>query len=458
MKKASVNRWCRALFLFLMLPAFTSSGFAQPQPPLPLSLSEAIRIALAKNPIIGAATSQIEASEAQIVQARSGLIPQFDFREAYSRTTNPMWAFGTKLNQEAITLPDFAPSRLNNPDPIDNFASTFTVNWALYDSGRTLHGLRQAKLARENAARAVEKTRQQVIAQTVITYAGLLLSQRNLSTIEQTIATARSHLKMVQSRFESGFVVKSDLLRAQVHIADLEQQLLQADSQIQIARAMLNTVMGETIDAVFEPTSPLKSARTIEGPVSKWLELALQRRPDFEQLKIQEMIAQEEIDKSKSAQHPSLNLVGNYEFNTEDFGGWGESYNVGAVVNFNLYSGHRLSARTAQARALMRQVQAEKKNVEQGILVQTKQAFLEAQSAQKRIRVAEAAVVQAEEALRIVRNRYDSGLFTIVDLLDAELALQQARSNHFRSIHDHKVAAARLSLAAGTIDELTELP
>ncbi len=456
MKRTRLNRWGWLLLFIPLMPAACLTASAQA--PTALSLTEAIRIALEKNPTISAASSQIEASEAKIVQARSGLIPQLDFREAYSRTTNPMWAFGTRLNQEAITLQDFNPDRLNNPDPIDNFASTFSINWALYDSGRTWHGLRQARLARETVTRAVDRTRQQVIAQTVVAYAGLLLSQRNFSTIEQTIATARSHLKMVESRFASGFVVKSDLLRARVHIADLEQQQLQADSRIQIARAYLNSIMGMPIDSHFEPTSPLKTGRVIDGPVQKWLDLALQRRPDLEQLNIQEEIAQEEIEKSKSARYPSLNLVGNYEFNTENFSSWGENYNVGAVLNFNLYTGHRLSAGTAHAKALLRKLQAEKKNIENGILVQTKQAFLEARSAQKRIRVAQAAVVQAEEALRIVRNRYDSGLFTIVDLLDAELALHRARTNHFRSVHDHKVAAAQLALAAGTIDEQNEYP
>lgn len=451
MIKSTGNHWGWILVFLLTLPATGRPGFAQL--PAGLSLPEAIRIALDKNPTISAAASQIEASEAQIVQVRSGLIPQMDFREAYSRTTNPMWAFGTKLNQEAITQQDFDPDRLNHPDPIDNFASTFSLKWSLYDSGQTWHGLRQAKMGRETAARAAERTRQQVIAKTVTAYAGLLLAQKNLSTIEQALATARSHLKMVKSRFESGFVVKSDLLRARVHIAELEQQRLQADSQIQIARAFLNSVMGVPIGSYFELSSPLETDREIDGPLKKWSDLALQQRPDFQQIKIQESIAREEIEKSISAQYPSVNLVGNYEFNSEDFTGGGDSYNVGAIINFNLYSGRRLSARTTQARALLRQVQARKMNMEQGILVQTQQAFLEAQSAQKRIRVAQDAVAQAEEALRIIRNRYDGGLFTIVDLLDAELSLQRAHSNRFRAVHDFKVALTRLALAAGTIDE-----
>jgi outer membrane protein TolC len=87
------------------------------------------------------------------------------------------------------------------------------------------------------------------------------------------------------------------------------------------------------------------------------------------------------------------------------------------------------------------------------VRVETEQAFLEARSAWQRIAVAEKAVEQAEEGLRIVKNRYNSGLLTIVDLLDSEVTLQRARTRHFQSLHDYKVARIRLALAAGVLDE-----
>jgi outer membrane protein TolC len=183
------------------------------------------------------------------------------------------------------------------------------------------------------------------------------------------------------------------------------------------------------------------------------MEKALSLRPEIKQLQNQEIIAQEEISKSKAAHLPSVNLMGNYEFNTEDFSEWGDNYTVGAMVNLNIFSGRRLSARTVQARAALNEIGARQADLKLGILVQTRQAFLQAQSARKRILVAAAAVNQAEETLRIVRNRYETGLLNIVALLDAELALQHARTNHFKAAHDYKVAAAQLALAAGTIDE-----
>jgi outer membrane protein TolC len=364
-----------------------------------------------------------------------------------------MWAFGTKLNQEQITQQDFDPARLNDPDPINNFASTLSLNWSIYDSGQTRHGLKQAEIAKKITALMLDRTRQQVIAQTVAAYVGLLLAQNNLAVIEQTLETARAHLKMVRARFENGFVVKSDLLRAQVHIADLEQQQLQAESQVQVARSYLNAAMGVPIESMFRLSSPIEGGKEVDGSLENWMEKALSLRPELKQLQNQEMIAQEEISKSKAAHLASIYLMGNYEFNTEDFNEWGDNYTVGAMVNLNIFSGRRLSARTVQARAALNEVGARQADLKQGILVQTRQAFLQAQSARKRILVAASAVNQAEETLRIVRNRYETGLLNIVALLDAELALQHARTNHFKAVHDYKVAATQLALAAGTIDE-----
>ncbi|HYQ60374.1 MAG TPA: TolC family protein, partial [Desulfatiglandales bacterium] len=170
-------------------------------------------------------------------------------------------------------------------------------------------------------------------------------------------------------------------------------------------------------------------------------------------LKSQEMIADEEVKKAKMAYLPSLHLVGSYEMDTEDFSQTANNYTVGLLLRFNLFSGFESEWRVQEATANLQQVKAVIRQFEQGIEVETKRAFLQTQSAFERIKVAEAAVGQAEESLRIVRNRYENGLFTIVDLLDTETALQQARSHYLRSNYDYTIAMAQLYLAVGAMDE-----
>jgi len=443
---------CGGLFFLL-----SYSGPARAQPITPssgfLNLSEAIQLALTHNPLMNEVQAQVDISNERLVQARSGFMPRIDASGAYNRTTNPAQTFATKLNQAMITQDDFNVDRLNNPDPIDNYAGRLTATWPLYDRGQTWYGVRQAELGQKQTSLEVTLMRQQVIAQTVVTYIGLLLARENLAIVQQTLKTARTHQKMVESRYARGFVVKSDLLRTQVHIADLEQQQLQAASRVEVARADLNAAMGVEIDSKFELTSRLVSSKWIAEPMERWIEIALDQRADLKQMEFQQSAAEEEIKKLRAAHLPSLNLEGNYEVNTEHFDESADNYSVGAVVTFNIFSGNQTSAKVREAKASLRQVQAMRRKLKQRILVETRRAFLQANNAWRRIRVARAAVTQAEEALRIVRNRYQNGLFTIVDLLNSELALQQAHTNHLRAFHDYKVASANLMLAAGTLDE-----
>ena len=437
------------LILWPSAPAMAGEPDGDPE----LSLSQAIQTAVDKNPNLEAVRFQVKAAGERIAQAKSTFLPQVQFVENYTHTTNPMWAFGTKLNQGAISQPDFDPSRLNDPDAISNFASTLSVTWPLYDSGQTWYGWQQAKLNREVTDLLLSRTRQQIIARTVTAYLGVLLSDENLKVLEQTLETARIHLKMVSSRFESGFVVKSDLLRARVHIADLEQQRLQARSQAQTARCMLNVAMGEPGNRSYQFTTPLEKGTEAPEDLDAWIQTALSNRPDLKQLEQKLAIAQQEIDKSRAAHLPSFSLMGNYEINTEDFQDDHDNYTVGALVSINLFSGGGLSAKTAEARHALEQVKSMNRALEQQICGETRQAFYTERSSWQRIGVSEAAVDQAVESLRIVRNRYENGLFAIIDLLDAEVVLQQSRTNHLRAVHDHETAVVQLRLAAGVISE-----
>jgi TolC family type I secretion outer membrane protein len=440
------------LVVSFSFPLFSNAADQNTPPSETLTMAEAIQIAVNQNPQVKAAGFQAKAVESNIIQARSGFFPQIDFSETFNRTTNPMWAFGTKLNQGSITQEDFDPARLNAPDAISNFATAVSMSWSIYDGGRTKIGWEQAKQNQEIASLMLEQTRQKVIAQTAATYVGLLLAQKNILVLDQALETAHANLKMIESRYHNGFVVKSDLLRAMVRIADLKQQHLQAQSRVEVAKAMLNASMGSPEDKPLNPVTPFAVEAKIKGEIEDWIHTALSKRYDLKTLEHQEEMARKEIDKSRAGHFPDLRLVGNYEIDSEDFSDTADNYTFGAVVKVNLFSGYHITGKTEAAKSFLNRMQEIRRSMELGIRVQTREAFLKARSSWKRIQVAQTAADQAEEGLRIVKNRYNNGLLTIVGLLDAELARQQAHTNYFTALHDYKVARIDLALASGTID------
>ena len=441
------------LYLAGVMPLRAGVPLEAGEPGSSLTLPQAVQKALVTSPRVNAAQSQVEASEARLAGVRSGLFPKLDVIEEFSRTNNPVGAFSAKLNQGAFTRADFDPSVLNSPNALNNFATTFSVTLPLFDSGQTWIGLGQAGLDKRAAAMGATRTRQEVISETVIAYTGVQVAQESLRVVEQALDTARANMKLIRSRLESGLVVKSDLLRAEVRVAELEQAQVEGQSQVEIAAAALNAAMGLPVDMAFRLATPLEVGPEVQETLEIWTRRALERRPDLDQVKSREKIAAEEVSKSKAAHLPSLHLLGNYQLNSEDFSDSAESYGVGAMVRFNLFNGYNIQAKVEEARSGLRYAQAVSRQMELAVTMETKQAFLQAQSSWQRIQVARAAVSQAEEGLRIVRNRYENGLYTIVNLLDGEVALQQTRSNYVGALRDFAVARVRLFLAAGVLDE-----
>lgn len=452
----AVFRWLLAGWIIFSVGfAFAQNGHAETamgEKAGPMTLSDAVGRAVEQNPAVAAVRSEGEMADARLVQARSGFFPQIFLTESFNRTNNPMWAFGTKLNQAAITPSDFDPNRLNHPDGINNFASVLNADWMIYNGGQTRTAVQQAETFREIADLKRVSVVQQVVAETAAAYVGLMMAIESRGVVAQARDTARAHLDLVESRFNSGMVVKSDLLRAQVRIAELEQELLRAHSGMDVAAAFLCTAMGESVDCGVEPVTPLARCVDIQDGEPVWIERALAMRPDLSMLRLNLDILQGDVDKSRAAHLPTVSLTGSYGLDSEDFGDFADSYTVGAVARINLFSGHRIAAETVEKKAAVRNLEALIRKADLAVRVQTKQALLEAKSAWKQIRVASAAVSQAEETLRIVRNRYRGGMLTIVALLDAEVALQQAQHRHFQAMHDYKKARINLHLAAGTID------
>ncbi len=440
---------------FIVMPFFLAGlGFAETDATVPkaLGIRDAVRIAVENNPMGKVANARVSAAEERLTQAKSGFYPRVGVSGTYSRTTSPMMAFGTKLNQGRIGMEDFNPDSLNNPDAIDNYGLTLSTTWSLFDSGQTLYGTRQAKMGTEAASLGLSRTTQEIIAQTVSAYNGFLLSRENLKTIRQALVTAEATLKVVQSNFANGLVVKSDLLQTEVRISELKQKILQAENGVTASRDMLCATMGVDPDTSFEPTDALTSGPEMTTPLAEWLETAETKRPDLLAVKKQEAIAETGIKKARAARLPGVGLSAEYGTNAENLGGGHDNYSIGAQVTMNLFSGFQVSAGVREAEAALKEVRAQEEGLTRSISVQTRTAYYSAKSAWEEINVTETAATQAEEALRIVRNRYKSGLLTIVELLNAELSVQQAHTNHFRAIHDYNEARTALSLSAGTLD------
>ena len=229
------------LFAFILIGL---SGTALSQEAVRLSsvtLQHAVQIALEKSPLHKMSLADTRAASAEVLHARSFLMPHVTFTETATRSDDPVYVFGSKLRQQRFTSGDFALNTLNTPPPFGNFSTRFGGSWNLFDSFASWHGVNRAKKMSEAAAHQLERTDQEIVFRVVDAYYAVLLTQKQLGFAEQTLQTAQSILDRSQSRFDSGLVVESDLLAAKVRMAARQQELIRARSNVDLAQAQLST-------------------------------------------------------------------------------------------------------------------------------------------------------------------------------------------------------------------------
>ncbi|HEX6905527.1 MAG TPA: TolC family protein, partial [Terriglobales bacterium] len=226
----------------------------------PLSLQQAVSMALEKNPRRKMAVADQRAAAAGVQEARSGLLPRVGFTESATRGNDPVYVFGTRLRQERFTVADFALNRLNTPTPIGNFSSRFSGNWNLFDSFANVKSVARAKDLQRAAGRQLERADQETIFRVVQAYLGLLLAQKQQDVAEQSVKTAQAILDRSKARYESGVVVQSDLLSAQVRLAGRQEELIRARNNLAFAAAQLDTAMGVPADQQFQLSQALSQS------------------------------------------------------------------------------------------------------------------------------------------------------------------------------------------------------
>jgi outer membrane protein len=418
----------------------------------PLTLGEAMLLALQHNPVLKAAGMTTETAEADLAKARARFLPTVNFSETYNFSDRPSQVFMSKLNQRVFTAQDFLLNNLNNPNAYGNFQTGLLMRQPLFQAGEAYLGYKQAQLGREMAAAYILSARQQLLFQVTQAYFGLQLAQANLAVVQQAHRTATEHLHIAQTRFKAGTVVHSDVLSAQVHLAKLTQEEMTAASQVKIAQSALGTVLGLP-EAGERPLAPApKEAAPLPERLNDLKQTAQEKRPDLRQLELAARVAQQEYSKARLNYLPRVHVVAEYDVDQRRlFGNSADSYTVMALLNFNLFNGLADLAKVRETRAKESQARDYKRDLEDRVRHQVTEAIQNLKTAHARLKVAKTAVAQAREGLRLIRLRYQSGLTILVDLLNGEDAAKNAELSQVAALFDTYLAQAGLELALGTI-------
>jgi outer membrane protein TolC len=414
-----------------------------------LTLAQALELAEQQSPVLKASRQDLQSADAQRAIARAAYLPKVEAVEGWTNTNNPAQAFAIQLNQGRFTQAGFDINTLNRPGSIENYRSALNLTQPIYNGGREGLGLKIADLGQVASEEGFEATRQRVFFGVTKAYYDLVVAKGALKIAKETVQIAEANAKQISSRFKAGSTVKSDVLQAEVRLATVREEAIRAEQMVRIAGVALRHMIGldEPVDVTEGFVGGSASQPTLEEVVAS----ALDARPDYRILGVELRKAEMQTKLAKSTYLPNFNLQGSYENNsTFPLGPNGQNnYGAFGVLSVNLFNGMSDAAQVRKAKALeekSREIMAAKRRE---IEVEVVEAYYGLAAARERIVVTESAVAQGEENLRIVRNRYESGIASVIDLLTAELVLNQAKQNRLRALYDERIGQAKQHLATG---------
>lgn len=443
--------------LLFLLPVMAVVAAGQDAPPAPLALRDAVALALNTNKAIAASQSAVNAAGAQVKEARAGFLPKVNYSESWARSDNPVFVFSSLLTQHQFGEQNFLVGPLNRPDFLNNFQSLVTTDQTLYDAGQTRHAVRGATLAKEMADENSRGTRMQVIQAVVRAYYGALLSGEQVKVADQAVRSAEADLERAQSVRSAGLSTDSDVLSIRVHLAAMREQQIRATADLEVARATLNDALGLPLDTLHTLTTDL-AAVPAGTALDQYESSASQERPETRMTRLAKNLAENQSASARSNYLPQVALHGAFEADRQRFyDRGGANWLVSVGLKWNLFNGFGDKARTEVAAAELERAAAREKEVDSAVHLQIRRAFADLNAAQQRIAVAQATVTEAEESLRITQNRYAAGLSTVTELLRTETALLDSRTRQLQAVHDQRIAAVALELAAGTLTPDSEV-
>lgn len=439
----------KSLFLVISVPLFAQDS---------LSLRDAVRLALRENKAVAATDAGERASAARIDQARAGRLPKLNYSESFVRSNNPVFVFSSLLTQHQFGIENFAIDSLNRPGPLNNFQSVLSVDQTLYDAGATRNAVKSADLSRQVSIEEQRRARMQVISGVVTAYYGVVLAADSLKTAELALQSAEADLKRAESVRAAGMSTDVDVLSIRVHLAAVTEQRIQRAADLDVAKSALNDALGLPLDARHNLTSTLRPLDLPDLQLASLEHDASSARPEARASRLAWDLAKSQADSARGALWPQIAFHGAFETDRQQFINKGGANWLASIgLRWNLFNGNADKAHIEESEQWLTRARADEQRVDSAVRLEVRRAWAGLRAAVERIEVAQAAVAEAEESLRITQNRYEAGMSNVTDLLRNETAVLESRTRYLAAIHDQRIAATMLESAAGRLTPDSEV-
>jgi outer membrane protein TolC len=407
------------------------------------TLAEAWALAATQDNALAAVRSQAEAAELDAAAARGQRWPSLAVGGAYTRLDDsPAFDFGF------TGLPIVAPELFGGDD---FWMGAATVTVPLFTGGRISSSIAAAEARGRVAGAQVAGAEEDVKLAVADAYVNVLRARKALEVADSNVTTLESLVSDIGAMFERELVPKNDLLAVQVALADARQGRLRATNAAELALASYNRRVGEPLTRAAELDETLPVPADLPSDPDELVKAAVEKRSELKVLD-EQATAYGQLAKTERARVlPQLSLTGAYNYLENTFLDDEDFASVGVGVQWALFDGGQARKRAAALERSRRATEQQRAEVESLIALQVRQSWLDVDETRQRIQVTAGAVEQAEENLRIARERYGAGLGTQTQLLEAESLRVQALRNRDNAVLDAGLAKLRLARAVGAL-------
>lgn len=410
----------------------TLIGFGQDT--LAISKSDLLQKLSDKNLQIKIAEKNYLSARGDYEQSNALFLPNINVSHTGIVTTNPLMAFGSKLNQAILTPMDFDPNLLNNPVRTQNFATKIEIQQPLINIDG-LYGRQAAKSKMEAYQLQTQRTKEYLELEVSKAYMQLQLAYRAVKVLEKANTTGKANLKLVENYFKQGMLQKTDLLNVQVRVNEIANQLQYAKSNVQNASDYLAFLLNEDVNGkIYKPSEALENTITVEQ-----MNLFLsENRKDIQAMGKSTAAYKKMMLSSKMNFLPRLNAFGSYELYDKNLlCTSAKGYLVGAQLSWNVFDGYKSIGKYDKAKADFQKAEVETEQYKKQSQLELNKTNRQLKDAENKVTLSQLAFEQSQEAYRIRQNRFTQGLEKTTDLLQSETQMIQKELEHLQSVFEY---------------------
>lgn len=418
-----------------------------------ISLLQAIELAERNNRDLQVSRLQLESSRSALREAQANLYPTVGIQSSLARSQSASGDISSRLQAQSPQSQLFGASGAGNP-PSTSLTGTVQLSYSIFASGLNSARRRAAERQVRAAELTVEQTREQLRLDTTNDYYNLQSANEQVRINQAAVINAQRSLSDTLAQERAGLGTRFDVLRSQVNLANAQQQLTNAIATQGINRRQLASRLSLPESINVSTSDPVQPAGIWTLPIEDTIVLAYKNRAELEAQLVQREVSEQQRRAALATLGPTVNAVASYNllknFETA-LSAPGGGYSVGLQAQWNFFDGGAAQARAAQQERNKEIAETRFAQSRNTVRFQVEQAYINLQSNRANIDTTTTALSQAAEALRLARLRFQAGVGTQTDVINAETDLTRAEGNRVSAIIGYNLSLAQLQRAVSNI-------